>query len=643
MSVAWLPYPPRRPRGSRAPGWADETEAILDQIRDVAENASGATDEAMASFVEDTGSQTRAQLDERYVWTVDGGDELDTLLAALPAWTEGQPVRTVYVKPGSYTRTQAARVPSGTVLSLYGVTFTLVANAGDDVVRNADRVGGNEWIWILGGTLDGNGANQSHLSGANGGESGVSIYNSRHVVVRDVFARNCFRHGFDATTNLYANPDGDDCSDITFVNCTATSFGDDGFTTHFARSVTFTNCTAYNGTGGLVANGASHGFEIDDGSADVMMFGCTSYDNSRGRGFYVKSHSSMPFHARFTLIGCEAYGNNLEGFGIQSEGTGTTALSDVSLVGCWSHHNTGDGLRIWNAANVTVTDFAAEGGRHGIRLIGVLDGDGVPNLRNVTINGFRIRDTTHAGIMADENSQFDGVRITDGVIADVGSEQGAYIGATGITLDGVRIVNPKLAGIRVRTEARNINLRGVEIVGAPFVGISIEGAAQDVTVTNCDLHSPALGNTRPAIEVPAGATVSNVRIENNRARGWARAMYVLGGGTITGGSIRDNDFAGNSTNAISGAVGSTPGVTIRGNLGYVTESSGTTTIPDGSASVTVTHGLGSVVKVAPTVVQATARANEAVWVSARTTTTFTITRAGTTGALAVDWSAEFKH
>lgn len=34
MSVDWLPYPPRRPRGSRPPGWAPEAEAIIDQIRD---------------------------------------------------------------------------------------------------------------------------------------------------------------------------------------------------------------------------------------------------------------------------------------------------------------------------------------------------------------------------------------------------------------------------------------------------------------------------------------------------------------------------------------------------------------------------------------------------------------------------------
>ena len=37
---------------------------------------------------------------------------------------------------------------------------------------------------------------------------------------------------------------------------------------------------------------------------------------------------------------------------------------------------------------------------------------------------------------------------------------------------------------------------------------------------------------------------------------------------------------------------------------------------------------------------ATARGNEGVWVSARTATTFTVSRAGTAGALAFDWQAE---
>lgn len=37
--VEWLPFPPKRPRGSRPPGWAPEAEAIITQVREKVEEA----------------------------------------------------------------------------------------------------------------------------------------------------------------------------------------------------------------------------------------------------------------------------------------------------------------------------------------------------------------------------------------------------------------------------------------------------------------------------------------------------------------------------------------------------------------------------------------------------------------------------
>lgn len=37
--VEWLPFPPKRPRGSRPPGWANEAEAIIEQLREEIEVA----------------------------------------------------------------------------------------------------------------------------------------------------------------------------------------------------------------------------------------------------------------------------------------------------------------------------------------------------------------------------------------------------------------------------------------------------------------------------------------------------------------------------------------------------------------------------------------------------------------------------
>ena len=75
---------------------------------------------------------------------------------------------------------------------------------------------------------------------------------------------------------------------------------------------------------------------------------------------------------------------------------------------------------------------------------------------------------------------------------------------------------------------------------------------------------------------------------------------------------------------------------VRRNSGYTTESMGSATIADTASTIVVTHGL----RATPNVVTATPRGNENVWVSARTSTNFTISRTGTSGALNVDWRAE---
>nr|HNI00590.1 hypothetical protein [Rhodocyclaceae bacterium] len=78
-----------------------------------------------------------------------------------------------------------------------------------------------------------------------------------------------------------------------------------------------------------------------------------------------------------------------------------------------------------------------------------------------------------------------------------------------------------------------------------------------------------------------------------------------------------------------------PDTIVRRNTGHATEAAGTATIADAATTVVVTHGL----RASPNCVVVTPRGNEAVWVSARTSTTFTVSRSGTAGALDVDWQS----
>jgi len=60
---------------------------------------------------------------------------------------------------------------------------------------------------------------------------------------------------------------------------------------------------------------------------------------------------------------------------------------------------------------------------------------------------------------------------------------------------------------------------------------------------------------------------------------------------------------------------------------------GTTTISSGSATTSIAHGLG----VSPTVALITPRSSTSLWVSARNTTSITVSRGGTAGTIQFDW------
>jgi len=126
----------------------------------------------------------------------------------------------------------------------------------------------------------------------------------------------------------------------------------------------------------------------------------------------------------------------------------------------------------------------------------------------------------------------------------------------------------------------------------------------------------------------------DVVIEDNDIKGCTTGITVASGSNRT--KIRKNFFSGNTTN-ISDAGSETK---IKDNQGYITENSGTATITTGDTSVDVTHGLAATpnrVYLTPT----TDTAGKRYWVSAKGTTTFTITIDSThTADISFDWKAE---
>lgn len=201
------------------------------------------------------------------------------------------------------------------------------------------------------------------------------------------------------------------------------------------------------------------------------------------------------------------------------------------------------------------------------------------------------------------------------------------------------------AGIRTGTNSK-LTVVGNHIRCSSF---GIEVGAQSVVAGNVVLGSGTTSGTQ-CVSVRG----DDVVVSGNYLSGGGNAVRVVGvdnalivGNRLTGANfqginvqansdntqIRNNYIAGNNTGAISD---NGTGTVLRGNGGYVTEARGTGTIDDTQTSEQITHGLATT----PTSVVVTPRDDELIWVSARSSSTFTVTRTGSSGALDFDWRAE---
>lgn len=140
--------------------------------------------------------------------------------------------------------------------------------------------------------------------------------------------------------------------------------------------------------------------------------------------------------------------------------------------------------------------------------------------------------------------------------------------------------------------------------------------------------------------VITGNTTNTPKITfRNNSFGVGNAALWTTGQTYVDYIISDNDFAAALPLKINGVVGTNVTVTgalrVRDNTGYVTENRGKGTVLAGQTQLIVTHGLS----LTPTILNFTPWANEAVWISNVSSTSFRINRAVTTNALEVSWDA----
>jgi len=242
---------------------------------------------------------------------------------------------------------------------------------------------------------------------------------------------------------------------------------------------------------------------------------------------------------------------------------------------------------------------------------------------------------------------------------------------------------------------KNLNITGNVVRGNTRVGIYLEGASESIVVDNLVVGNGAMGIDVASYEdvtsndtkvignyvasngrcgIYCGAVSSNLVIACNTVKNNAQTpsandyentgiivlsqnSIVIGNrvfddqttktqkygisdkyGDMTGSNsmFKDNDVRGND---LAGMYIAGTNQVVKYNSGYVTENIGTATIPNGSSSVVVNHGLAT----APSVVKLTGTHSEVAncWVTNVTDTQFTINApAAVTGDRDVYWEAE---
>ncbi|AUS01811.1 pectin lyase fold/virulence factor [Vibrio phage 1.293.O._10N.261.52.E1] len=264
------------------------------------------------------------------------------------------------------------------------LTLTDSASKEQNVITNEQNVRstantGNSNIVIEGFVIDGNYTRITppYTGVESTGGCGIGFAFVRNARVSNMRIYDCNKHGIDINAKLYnSSSTGDpesyqdgESRHILIEFCDVSGCGDDQITTHFCRDVTIAWCYTHD-TGDFYSVGNSNGFEIDDGSSDVKIFGGFAINCSRG--VQVKGHDYAPAASDIKIIGltCENNGQNFvllhAGF---DEGTRSRSAFDVRITDCTSivprkknaETRARRHLSIQSYDNVNITNFTCIG------------------------------------------------------------------------------------------------------------------------------------------------------------------------------------------------------------------------------------------------------------------------------------------
>jgi parallel beta-helix repeat protein len=354
--------------------------------------------------------------------------------------------------------------------------------------------------------------------------------------------------------------------------------------------------------------------------------------------------------------------------GIEIDGSGATAYNGVYLYADANRTNfkirdvkisnlASYGIYAYSAAGVTTKKVTIEnavliGNKRGVTLEAV----DTP-ITDVTINGVLVENSSDSGILLWKAKN---VNINN-VITNSNAVHGlALIRTTNFDIENVIALDNGHIGVVISELSRMGNLVNIVAGNNRDHGISIDvtssGTPQDafITLANCVgfgstlYHGLYIEGSNYIIvtefiglnNTDTGILIGNsdyVTVINSLLKGNKWGIYVSNAADYA--TVKNNDLRGNTIGALYN--GGATGVVIKGNAGYVTENSGTATIPSGQTSVTVNHGLAGT----PTLIIVTGTTSDTAdaYVSAKTSTTFTITvPSPVSGNRIVYWYAKYE-
>lgn len=525
-------------------------------------------------------------------------DCTDALNAALAALAPGS---VVFFPPGTYMAAIRVTVPNTTLTGTWAATIKTPYGATSHVNDACVRILADNCV-VESLSLDGNKAGNPLIDDFELGRQsdGVGIYANRATV------RNCRIYDTIGHKIIVWNQEFSPTGTAKGARAYFTIEGNHitGLGQRASIDIASTDVTAPLNNNGVIRGNFVDGNMLIVHTAEDLLFEGNVVLSSSGQ------EGGISVHTNSRRVICR---NNIIGPGSLGLAT-SNGCSEIDFSGNKIYNISGAAISLMNGTNIAANNNlikTTSGPSAGVQLVTVVNGAVCDNTI-ISAGGRSVYATTNC-----ENLKIDGnvsvapgsfhVEVSNTTYATIENNKGTG-GTQGI------VVN---TGINTGLVCSNNDIRGSSSSGIVIT-------TPDAVITNNVVRNAGSHGIRVSGEMS--------RVVGNEIRdisGWGINLLAA----VTGVVITDNRIANASSGGITGLQADT---LVRRNVGHITEAFGSATIADGSATAVVTHN----VKGAPAAVTLTARGNEAVWVSARTSTTFTISRSGTAGALIVDWQAQ---